>query len=138
MIKGIIPWRPFEDLDKFFEEEGGWLIKGELSPAVDIYQKDDKVIVETPVVDIDPEKLDISIEDNILTISGKTEKKEEIKKEDYYRREIRRGSFYRSVSLPVKVKENEAEATYKKGILKIEIPRAEESRARKVSVKVKN
>jgi HSP20 family protein len=109
----------------------------DFTPAMDIYQDKDNVIVEAPLAGIDPEKVDISIENDVLTISGSTEEKREVKREDYYRKEVREGSFCRSVILPMPVKADRAEASSEKGMLKIIIPKAEEAKRKKISVKVK-
>lgn len=126
-------WGPMRDLDRFFEEDF-W--QGNFVPAVDIYQDKDNVIVELDAPGIDPDKIDISVENDVLTISGSKEEKKEVKREDYYRKEIRSGSFSRSVILPMTVKGQEANAEYKKGTLKITMPKAEEAKPKKISVKV--
>lgn len=136
MSRSIINWSPMRDLDRFFEDGISWN-DFDFVPAMDIYQDKDNVIVETSVVGIDPERVDISIENDVLTISGKTEEKKETKREDYYRKEIRSGSFSRSVILPMGVKGDQAEAHYEKGILKIMLPKAEEAKPKRIAVKVK-
>ena len=135
----ITPWDPFEEFDNFFERNlpKAWSEEWEMAPACDVYQKDNEVVVETSVPGIDSDKIDISIEDDVLTIKGETEKKEEVKKEDYFRKEIRKGSFSRVVGLPVPVKPDEASAKFDNGILKISIHKAEpvkESKRIKVEV----
>jgi HSP20 family protein len=121
------------EIDRFFDE--GW---GEtFVPAMNVYQDKDNVIVETSLPGIDPDKVDISIENDVLTISGKTEEKQEIRRENYYRKEIREGSFSRSVILPMGVKGDQAEANYEKGVLKITLPKAEEAKPKKIAIKAK-
>jgi HSP20 family protein len=138
MTRGIINWSPglpFRDFDKIFDE-GIW--EGvDFTPAMDVYQDKDNVIVEAPLAGVDPEKVDITIENDVLTISGKTEDKQEIKRENYYRKEVRKGSFSRSVILPMSVKADQAEAHSEKGILKVIIPKAEEVKPKKIAVKIK-
>ncbi len=135
MRRGLIPWSSFGDIDRFFDErfwEGM-----NFSPAVDVYQDKDNVIVDMQLPGVDIEKLDITVENDVLTVSGKTEEKHEVKREDYYRKEIREGSFSRSVILPMTVKADEAQAHSEKGILKIVLPKAEEMKPKKIAVKVK-
>ncbi|MFA5993381.1 MAG: Hsp20/alpha crystallin family protein [Parcubacteria group bacterium] len=138
MTRGIINWSPnfpFRDFDKIFDE-GIW--EGvDFTPAIDVYQDKNNVIVEAPLAGVDPEKVDITIENDVLTISGKTEEKEEVKRENYYRKEVRKGSFSRSVILPMSVKADQAEAHSEKGILKVTIPKAEEVKPKKIAVKIK-
>lgn len=122
------------DVDKFFSEDWGDV---DFSPAIDVRQDKDSVIVETSLPGIDPDKIDISVENDVLTVSGHTEEKKEIKREDYYRKEIREGSFSRSIILPMPVKADKAEASYDKGIMKIVIPKAEAAKPKKIAVKVR-
>jgi len=122
----LIPWGPFSNLDKFFNDED-WLLpifpRTEFTkPAMDIYETDKNVIAEVNVPDFDPEKLDVSIENGILRVSGKMDEKKEEKEKGYWRKEIRKGSFERMLRLPIAVKEDSVEATYEKGILKITMP----------------
>ncbi len=135
MNRGIIQWSPMRDLNRFFEED---LWDGaDFTPALDVYQDKDNVIVEISLAGVDPEKVEISVENDVLTISGSTEEKKEVKREDYYRKEVRRGSFSRSVILPMSVKADMAEAHSSKGMLKIIIPKADEVKPKKIAVKVK-
>lgn len=134
-MRSLIHWSPVRDIDRFFEDEM-WS-GASFTPAVDVYQDKDNVIVETPLAGIDPKKVDITVENDVLTISGHTEEKKEVKREDYYRKEVREGSFSRSVILPMSVKADMAEASSDKGMLKIVIPKAEEVKPKKIAVKVK-
>ncbi len=137
----IIPWEPFKDLDRFFEDEWDFMpvipFKGKTSPQVDIFQDKKNVYVEMSLAGVKPEDIEIAVEDGVLTVSGKAEDKKEEKGKDYFRKEIRRGAFERSISLPVKVKEQKAEAEFKDGILKITLPRSTEVKTKKVKVRVK-
>lgn len=135
MGRGIMRWSPMWDMEKFFDE--GFSVDTGFVPAIDVRQDKDNVIVETNLPGIDPGKVDISVENDVLTISGHTEEKKEVKHEDYYRKEIREGSFSRSVILPMSVKADAAEAEYEKGILKISIPKAEEAKPKKIAIKAK-
>ena len=130
----MMRWDPFRELARGWDED---LASGDFVPAVDIYQDQDNVIVEMDAPGIDPEKIDISVENDVLSVSGSREEKSEIKKENYYRKEIRSGSFARSVILPMQVKGNEAQASCKKGTLKIVLPKADEVKPKKIEVKVK-
>ncbi len=133
MSRNLIQWSPIGELDKLFE--GELWSDTDFSLPVDIYEKDNDVIVEVPVAGVDPEKIEVTVKDNILTIAGKTEKKEEVKRENYYRKEVREGSFSRSVALPVNVKDDQAEASYKRGVLTIKLPKVEEAKAKKIAIK---
>jgi HSP20 family protein len=139
----IIQWRPFGWMQDPFEsafDELENVMPAKLTtftPAVDIYQTEKDVIVEMPLAGVDPEKVEIAIEDNTLTVKGSSEKKTEVDEKNYYRKEVRSGSFYRAVSLPVPVVKDKASAVSENGILKISVPKAPEVKAKTVPVKVK-
>lgn len=138
MPRNLMQWSPnfpFRDFDKIFE--GGLWGDADFNPAMDIYQDKDNVIVETSLPGVDPEKVEITIENDVLTISGKAEDQKEVKRENYYRKEMYRGSFSRAVILPMRVKADKAEAHSEKGVLKIVIPKAEEMKSKRIAVKVK-
>ena len=123
----LIPFNPFKGLEQWFEDED-WALpvvsqSSFKEPAMDIYQTDKDVIAELNVPDFDPEKIDISVKNQVLTVKGESEKKEEEKKKNYWRKEIRRGSFEKAIRLPVEIDEDKVEASYEKGILKIVMPK---------------
>ncbi|MEA2065269.1 MAG: Hsp20/alpha crystallin family protein [Patescibacteria group bacterium] len=135
----IIKWRPlfaeeFSDFNKEFEDFELTQTKN-FVPAIDVYQDKNNVIVETPLPGVDPEKVDISIENDVLVIKGESEEKKEIEEKNYYRKEVRSGSFYRTVALPTRVVGDKAEANYKKGMLKIVIPKAQETKPKTIKIK---
>jgi HSP20 family protein len=135
----LVPWKPLFDWDRFFEDD--WLLpvipKIEIKqPAMDIKETDKEIIAEVEAPGFDPEKINVSIEDGVLKISGSMDEKKEEKEKGYWRKEIRRGSFERMVRLPVAVKENAVKATYEKGILKIVMPKTETKPKSKVKIQV--
>jgi len=136
----LVKWspfmEPFGDLDKVFEDLKKGSVAG-FAPAIDMYEKGNNVIVEAELPGIDPEKVDISVEDDVLTIKGKTEKKSEVEEKNYYRKEMQAGSFYRSVLLPAHVQGDKAEANFEEGVLKITIPKEKAKEAKKVKVTAK-
>lgn len=140
----LIKWSPFlndnyfDDMDKMMSEflpvtrsNKGFM------PAVDMYEDQDNVVVETQLAGIDPDKIDISIENDVLCIKGEGEKKTEVEEKNYYRKEIRRGSFYRSIPLPARVDGDRASAVAEEGILKIYIPKAAEAKPKSIKIKTK-
>jgi len=139
----MIRWRPSWDwdMDRFFEDWPNLPAMpgkmGGFTPAIDIYQDKDNVIAETPLAGVDPEKVNISIENDVLKIEGKAEHQSEVDEKNYYRKEVRYGSFYRAVALPAHVKGDKAEANFENGMLKITIPKAEEVKPKTIKVTVK-
>lgn len=136
---GLIKWQPwidpFEEIDRFFGERLPAFSQRSFTPAVDLYQDKEHVIVEMPLSGIDPEKVNVSIESDVLTVSGSTEKKSEVDEKAYYRKEIRRGSFYRSIALPTHVSGDTADASYEDGILKIKVPKSPDVKPKSIKVK---
>jgi len=139
----LIKWTPFlsefDDMDKMMESMLP-AVRGNqfgYTPAVDMYEDKDNIIIETQLGGIDPEKVDISIENNVLTIKGESEKKSEVEDKNYYRKEIRRGSFYRSIPLPTKVDGEKAQAVNEDGMLKITVPKASEVKPKTIKIQTK-
>lgn len=133
-------WEPEEEgFDHFLDDLPMVRKTAQFIPPMDIYQKGNKLVVEAPIIGIDPKNVEISVKDNVLIIQGNAEKKSEIEEGNYFRKEIKSGSFYRSVRLPAHVRGDKAEASYQKGILKIEIPKIEEgeSKEKKLTIKIK-
>ncbi len=132
----LIKWEPFGEIDRFFEDlpalpKLGWDL------AVDVYEKDSNIIAEMNLPGIDPNNIDVSVEDDHLRISGSREESKEEKKKHYFSKEIRRGSFERIVRLPSAVQKNKVSAEYKNGELRITLPKAAETKTSKVNVQVK-
>lgn len=140
----LIKWSPFlsdnyfDDMDKMISEFMS-ISRGNkgFMPAVDMYEDNDNVVVETQLAGIDIEKIDISIENDVLCIKGEGEKKTEVEEKNYYRKEIRRGNFYRSIPLPTRVDGDKASAVAEEGILKIYIPKASEAKPKSIKIKTK-
>lgn len=139
----LIKWTPFfselDDMEKAMETMLPAIRGGQIgfTPAVDMYEDKDNIIVETQLGGIDPEKVDVSIENNVLTIKGESEKKSEVEDKSYYRKEIRRGAFYRSVPLPCRVDGDKASAINEDGILKISVPKAKEAKPKTIKIENK-
>jgi HSP20 family protein len=135
-MRQLIPFDPFKELSTNWGEDvftGSF--SGAFLPAVDIYQEGDNVIVEMEMPGVKTEQVDVSVENDVLTISAKKEEKKEVKKEDYYHKEIRKGSFSRSVILPMKVKGEESTAEVSAGVLRVVLPKADELKPKKIQVK---
>ena len=148
----LIKWSPFapffdqnafENMDKFFDDFSSSvpMTRGShsLVPPIDMYETETAVVVETPMPGVDPNRLDISIENGVLSIKGTSERKTEVEDKNYYRKEVRHGSVFRQISLPTRVIPNKTEAVYENGILKLTMPKAkEDGGAVKVQIKGTN
>ncbi|HBM45849.1 MAG: Heat shock protein Hsp20 [Parcubacteria group bacterium GW2011_GWF2_38_76] len=111
------------------------VVKSDWALATDVYNKGRNIVVKLNLAGIDPDKIDISVTSDSVKISGVAEEEETTEGCDYFVKEIRRGSFERVVKFPVRVEMDKAEAEYKNGILKITIPKREESIVNKIKVK---
>lgn len=136
----IIKWTPFYEPLFDWERNLGNMLPSEsaFNPAIDLYEKDSNLVAEVALAGIDPEKVSISIEDNILTIEGHSEKKTEIDETNYYRREVRAGSFHRLISLPTAVNSHEVKAEYEQGILRVTMPKKEQNKPQKINIDIKS
>lgn len=123
-----------ESSDEPQEEMAGTDDEGELT--VDIYEKDDSIVIQSTVAGVKPETLDVSITDDTITIRGERRREEEIQEENYYYKELFWGTFSRSVILPEEIDEDSAEATLKHGLLTIKLPKKRRGQAQKLKVKL--
>lgn len=135
----IIPWKPFADMDRFFDDDTWFLplIPRFNEPAMDVYEIGQNVMAKISLPGFDPEKINVSVKDQVLRVSGSSEEKTEKNEKGYWRREIKQGSFDRAVRLPVAVEEDAVEATYDKGVLEIVMPKAKHKQLAAKNVKIK-
>ncbi len=104
---------------------------------LDIIEKDKEVVVKATLPEIDPAKVEVAVEEGMLTIKGSTgEEREEEKEGEYIMRERRAGSFYRSVRLPEAVDSTKAKSVYVKGVLTVTFPKVASKKAQKIKVDV--
>jgi HSP20 family protein len=150
-MANLVRWEPFSDLvslrdamDRLVEESfvqprrGGFLAPVEGGLALDIYDAGDAIVVKTAIPGVKPEDVEVTITGDTLTIKGESKEEEEVKEENYIRRERRFGSFCRSLALPTSVVADKAEAVFEHGILKLTFPKAEEVKPKVVKVKPAN
>ena len=103
--------------------------------TIDVYQTPTDVVIKSTVAGVDPEDIDISISNDMVTIRGSRQKDDEVKTEDYYYQECYWGAFSRSVILPVDIEADKAEASFKNGVLTIRLPKVERVKTKKIKVK---
>jgi HSP20 family protein len=103
-------------------------------PAIDLSETQEGYLVEAALPGLKPEDLEITVENNMLTIKGHIQQEAEDKQRNYHRVERRFGSFQRTIGLPSKVKADAIQASLDNGVLRLELPKAEEVKPRKISV----
>jgi HSP20 family protein len=130
-------------MDRLFSEAlgRGWageegLATGVWVPPVDVYETGESIVLKADLPDVDKDEVDISIENNILTIKGERKREHEIKENNFYRMERSYGSFSRSFTLPPTVASDKVEASFNDGVLTLILPKREESKPKQIKVKV--
>ncbi|HYM91929.1 MAG TPA: Hsp20/alpha crystallin family protein, partial [bacterium] len=135
-------WDPFEDvgtlrrsMERLFDDvfardpaNAAW------EPAVEMFETDHEVVVRAELPNIDPKQVDITVTNDTMTLKGESKHEQEEQGRNYYRRELRYGTFTRTLPLGTEVKSGDAKAVYKDGVLEIKIPKSE--RVKPTSVKV--
>jgi HSP20 family protein len=117
--------------------EEGLMNKGSWIPPVDIYQNGkDELVLKAELPDMKREDIKITIDNNVLTISGEKKLSDEVKDEQFHRIERRYGSFTRSFTLPPSVDASKVSAEYKNGVLTLRLPLREEAKPRQIQVNV--
>lgn len=138
-MKYLTQWKPFSELDDFFSDSLHPVFPAlQADLAVDIFEENANIIAKMSLPGVVASEIDISVEDDLLHISGAREEEKEVDKKDYYSKEIRRGSFARTVRLPKAVKSDMAEATYEDGILQIIMPAIAGAKDAAVKIPIKN
>jgi len=130
------PWRQLsrleQDLGRVFSPE---IARAREYPEVNVFVRQEDVLVTTEVPGIDPEKLDITVMGDTVTLRGERIADEAKAGETYHRRERSAGTFARTVQLPFEVDAGKTEASYEKGVLQLKLTRPESTRPKKITVK---
>ena len=148
-MSNLTRWEPVremmtlrEAMDRLFDDaftsplsgRDGWSMS---TPAIDMYQTDNEVVVRASIPGIKAEEVQINIKGEVLTLKGEVRQEEERKDRAWHIREQRFGSFERSLPLPTAVKTDKAEAMFEDGILTITLPKADEVKPKTITVKAK-
>src|SRR3954471_4602717 len=129
---------PFRELASFFEN---WaptgkdqLSAGSFVPPVDVYEDEQNLVLKLEIPGLNDEDINVSVENNTLTVQGERKFEKEEKEENFHRIERRYGSFVRTFKLPNTVDAEKVEASYEKGILKITMAKRAEAKPRQIKV----
>lgn len=136
-------WNLFENLkedlsllEQFFKKfEGRQKTSFVLSPNIDIYEKNNNLIVEADLPGFKPEDIEIELKNNNLTIRAETKEEKEQQKENFWQKERHHGIIQRTIALPVAVDNEKVEAKFKNGVLKIILPKKEKAKSIKINIK---
>jgi HSP20 family protein len=116
-----------------FDDEG--IARGSWNPSVDIYENKEQIVLEAELPGMNREDFDLSIENNVVTLRGERRFEKKDDTDNYHRVERAYGSFTRSFTLPNTVTAEGATADYRNGVLRVTIPKREETKARRIEVK---
>ena len=153
-MTNLTRWEPFRELsdmrrnmdrmmERFFEEpllaaNPTWTQRnggGAWSLPLDVSEDADNYVVKASVPGINPDDIEITLTDNVLTIKGENKEENESKESNWHVRERRYGSFVRSVALPAPVNADKVEATNEHGVLTLRLPKTEAVKPKKIAVK---
>ena len=144
----IARWEPFRGLSTLHDQVNrlfnGTVLRGQgedsalttWSPAVDIYETENELVVKADLPDVAEKDIDVRVENNLLTIRGERKFEKSVSEDNYLRVERSYGAFSRSFSLPNTVNAEAIHGEYKNGVLTVTIPKREESKPRSVKVSV--
>lgn len=150
MSKSLTYWNPARlrsgrRFDQFFDRafgeflaplaEGEEISRGSWNPAIDIYETDESVTLNAELPGLTKNEVNISLEDNTLSLSGERKFEKKVEKENYHRIERAYGSFTRSFTLPSNVVTDKVEASFKNGVLTVVLPKSEDAKPRKIAIK---
>ncbi len=142
---------PFDEMDRLFEGffPRGWLrpfrwerplwselatpFEGKL-PRIDVVERDEDILVRAEIPGVEKKDLEVSVTENTVAVAGKTSHEEKEEKGNYYRCEISRGAFSRTVALPSDVDPDRAKAAFKDGILELTMPKVEKAKRRAIKL----
>lgn len=152
-FRELARWDPFRDMaslhervDRLFEETLGRL-RGELgesfegatwTPAVDVVETENELVLKADLPGIDPKDVEINVENDTLSLRGERKYEKDVKEKDYRRLERAYGSFVRSFTLPGTVDSEKIAAEYKNGVLEIKLPKRAEAKPKQIKVAVKS
>lgn len=139
----IVRWDPWKELAGFerqFDELFGRMGRtrgaagNAWAPALDVHQEGDTMVICADVAGVDPGQIDITVDDNVLTISGQREDDRKVEEGQWIRRERMTGQFRRSISLPPGVDPNQVKAEAKNGVIEVRVPRPQRNQPHRVQL----
>jgi HSP20 family protein len=147
-MMNLVKWNPWKEMsvlqnrmNRLFYEpflrsdrEDDELSMGAWYPAVDMFDNDDKIIIKAELPGMKKDDFSVDVKDRVLTLSGERNYDNEVKEENYYRRERTYGMFKRAFHLPADVDADNIKAEFKDGVLRVEIPKPEKQKPKQITV----
>jgi len=144
----LTKWDPFREMEDSFDrftKSLSWprrgrqesMVTGDWAPRVDIAETDKKFSIKAEIPDVKKEDVKVSVDDGVLTITGERKQEKEEKGKKFHRVERFYGSFTRSFTLPENIDETKIEASFKDGMLELNIPKIKSSKPKGLEVEIK-
>jgi HSP20 family protein len=139
----LVRWDPFRevaalhnDLSRMLSNvlEGDGRSGQSWVPSLDAWETEKELVYAFDLPGVDPDKIDVELENDTLTVKAERERTHEVKEERFYRFERRFGTFSRSIGLPQGVAEGDVKADYRDGVLEIRVPKPEETKPRRIQI----
>jgi HSP20 family protein len=141
----VLRWDPFQDMlslqdemNRVFDRAFGQTTRDQggraWAPALDIAERKDAYLVSVELPGVNPDDIDVTLENNLLSIQGERRRRQDSADEQVHRVERAYGTFRRAVSLPTTVQADAIQASYEHGVLQLLVPKAEEAKPRKIAI----
>jgi HSP20 family protein len=144
----LIRWNPWKDMVSMREHMNALfndslfrpgrrdddVALGVWSPSVDMFEKDGKVVIKAELPGLEKKDLNLEINNGVLTLKGERKYDNEVKEENFYRREMSYGKFIRSFTLPAEVDADKIKADFQNGLLTVEVPKSEAHKPKQIKV----
>lgn len=140
----VVRWNPVREMialqnamERLFEDPG-WEASPEMRRwdlAVDLAETDESFLVKASLPGINPDDIDVTVEDDVLTIKGDATEEKTVEEANYHLRERRMGSFTRSLRFPAAIDPQKVEATYENGVLTLQVAKAEAVKPKKINIR---
>lgn len=132
------PYTTMQQMSRMLDELNRTWGEGDAAtayPRLNAYSNDEGLLLTMEVPGIDPASLDVTVQDNVLTIAGSFPARERREGESYHRSERRTGKFERRLTLPFRVQPDKVKAECRRGVLAVVLPKPEEEKPRKIAVR---
>lgn len=144
----IVKWDPFREIEDMFDrytKAVGWprrggqevITTGDWSPRVDIVETEKEFTIKAEIPEVKKEDVKVTVDNGVLTLRGERKQEKEEKNKKFHRVERYYGSFTRSFTLPDNVDESKIEASFKDGMLNLQVPKTEKTKPKGIDVKIK-
>jgi HSP20 family protein len=148
-IMALVRWQPYgavaslqDSINRLFHDAFPRSLADEdfavsaWKPVVDIFDKADAIVIHAELPGVTKDDVSIEVKENVLTLKGERVEFKEVSEDKYFRKERSFGSFYRAFTLPSSINPENIKATFKDGVLEIEIPKPEEEKPKQVQIKI--